>query len=152
KAIADRQSQLEASNERIEREVLERTRELKTSEERFRLLNASSPVGVFQADATGQCVYVNESWQTTAGLTFEKSQGRGWIQALHPEESGMVLQEMSISMSLGREFSREFRLLTPAGETRWVQFRSKPMFAEDGSLIGHVGTVADITERMLAEA
>ncbi len=95
KGIADRQAQLEATNETIERQVLERTQELRTSEERFRLLSASSPVGVFQADEEGNCIYVNESWQTTAGLTLEKSQGRGWMTAVHPEESETVLKELS---------------------------------------------------------
>src|SRR5207237_688549 len=66
KAVGHRQAQLEVTNETIERQVLERTSELKTSEERFRLLSASSPVGVFQADDAGNCVYVNERWQTTS--------------------------------------------------------------------------------------
>jgi two-component system, sensor histidine kinase and response regulator len=149
----DRQAELEATNETIERQVLERTTELKTSEERFRLLCASSPVGVVQADDAGNCVYVNERWQTTSGLTFERSRGRGWMGALHPDESEIVLKELSWAMSGGQEFSSEFRLRRPGGDTRWVEFHSKPMFADDGGgLVGHVGTVADITERKLAEA
>src|SRR5436190_12977116 len=55
--IAERQARLEAINERVEAEVIDRTRELKTSEERFRSLSASSPIGVFQIDATGHFSY-----------------------------------------------------------------------------------------------
>src|SRR4030095_11063637 len=98
KGTSDRQAQLEATNESIERQVLERTSELKTSEERFRLLSASSPVGVVEADKAGNCVYVNERWQTTAGLTFEKSQGKGGMRALHPDENEIVLKELSWAM------------------------------------------------------
>ena len=152
KGVGYRQAQLEVTNETIERQVFERTSELKTSEERFRLLSASSPVGVFQADEEGNCVYVNERWETTSGLTFEKSEGRGWMQALHPDESDTVLKDLSRGMSGGQEFSSEFRLQRPSGDIRWVQFQSNPMFSDEGELVGNVGTVADITERKMAEA
>src|SRR5262245_54968962 len=42
---------------------------LQESEQRFRLLSASSPVGIFQTDATGRVVYTNTRWQEMAGLT-----------------------------------------------------------------------------------
>lgn len=152
KGIADRQAELEATNETIERQVLDRTHELKTSEERFRLLSASSPIGVFQANETGDCVYANEKWRAIAGLTLEEIQGTGWTKILHPDDSEPVIRELSQAMGAGSEFSREFRLQTPYRDTTWVQFQSSPMFSDEGRLIGHVGTVDDITERIRSEA
>jgi signal transduction histidine kinase/DNA-binding response OmpR family regulator len=43
------------------------------------------------------------------------------------------------------------RFVTPAGQTRWVQPRSAPLLAPDGSVVGHVGTVEDVTDRKRAE-
>jgi PAS domain-containing protein len=51
----------------------------------------------------------------------------------------------------GREYSDEFRFQTKEGSVRWVHVRSSPMFSDKGELIGHVGTVEDITERKQAE-
>src|SRR5205814_9985257 len=42
--------------------------------------------------------------------------------------------------------------LTPAGETRWISARSKPLFSEGGSVTGHVGTTEDISVRKRGEA
>ena len=59
-------------------EVTEQRRSLdllRASEARFRALSASSPVGIFQTDASGACVYTNERWQEIAGLGAEESLG-----------------------------------------------------------------------------
>ncbi|HBB32347.1 MAG TPA: hybrid sensor histidine kinase/response regulator, partial [Cyanobacteria bacterium UBA9273] len=39
----------------------------------------------------------------------------------------------------------------PSSLTRWVCLRSSPMLSDKGELLGHVGTIEDITERKEAE-
>jgi signal transduction histidine kinase len=46
----------------------------------------------------------------------------------------------------------EFRFQTQEGIVRWIHVRCSPMFSAQGELIGHVGTVEDITSRRQAEA
>src|SRR5206468_9545171 len=75
---AVRRAQLEGSHERMEREVHDRTRDLRGSEERFRSLSASSPIGIFETDAAGKCVYGNPRWQEIFGIGLEQSLGDGW--------------------------------------------------------------------------
>src|SRR5215813_2245562 len=125
--------------------------ETKASEERFRSLSAASPIGIFQTDVEGRCIYVNERWQQIVGLTLAEAEGEGWSRALHPEDRVAVFAEWTRSASEGREFSREFRLLTLQGETRWAHARSQTIRSDNGQLIGHVGTVEDVTERKRAE-
>jgi PAS domain S-box-containing protein len=45
----------------------------------------------------------------------------------------------------------EYRTLRPEGSVRWVHDRAAPLLSDQGELIGHVGTVEDITERKHAE-
>ncbi len=125
--------------------------EARASEERFRSLSAASPIGVFQTDAEGRCVYTNARWQEIAGLALEESLGDGWNRAIHPEDRDGVRAEWLTSTRVGREFSCEFRMLTPKGEVRWVHSRAAALRADSGAPLGHVGTVEDITERRAVE-
>jgi PAS domain S-box-containing protein len=50
-----------------------------------------------------------------------------------------------------REFSQEFRFLTPQGKIRWVRARSAAIYSVAGEIVGHVGTDEDITEHKQAE-
>ncbi len=121
------------------------------SEERFRSLSAASPIGIFQTDAEGGCIYVNKRWQQIAGLGFAEAKGDGWSRAIHPEDRAGVLAEWTRTASEGGAFSRDFRVLTPQGETRWAHSRSQVVLSEHLAVLGHVGTVEDITERKQAE-
>jgi len=125
--------------------------ELKTSEERFRSLSACSPVGIFLTDITGHCTYSNPRCQAICGFTFEESLGMGWLKSIHPEDRQIVFTEWSGYMREGREYSHEFRFQTQEETTRWVHISSSPMVSDTGELLGHVGTVEDITERKQAE-
>jgi len=46
---------------------------LRESEERFRQLSAFSPIGIFETDVHGGCLYTNPRWQQIAGQTLEQS-------------------------------------------------------------------------------
>lgn len=148
---ARQQSQLKATNLLIESAIVERTAELASSEERFRSLSASSPVGIFQADAKGLCIYANGRFQEIVGLTQEECRGEGWSRTIHPDDRDTVLDQWTRVACEGREFSLEYRFLTPQGDVRWVHSRSKPMLSGESEVTGHVGTVEDITERKQAE-
>jgi len=149
--VAERQAELEVANEVIEDKVSERTQELKASEERFRSLSTSSPIGIFQTDAAGAFTYTNRRWQEITGLDFQQGMGDGWSRCIHPKDRDAVCRGWSEAARSGTEVSREFRLLTAEGQLRWVHARSRALFLEDSTLVGHVGAVEDITDRKRAE-
>lgn len=126
-------------------------RELRESEERFRSLSASSPVGIFLTDIAGECIYANPRFRTLFGFTLRETLGHGWAQSVHPQERETVLSDWLQSARQGREYSREFRLLLPNAVVRWVLMRSSPMRSDTREVVGHVGTVEDITDRKRAE-
>jgi two-component system sensor histidine kinase UhpB len=150
-AVAIRNARL---YEQAQREIAERMRaeqSLRESEERFRSLSASAPIGIFLTDVEGRCIYTNSYLQRITGLTFEETLGYGWGQAVHPDDREAVLKEVSETISPGREFSREFRILTPQGETRWMYVHMTAIISQTDKYVGHVGTGEDITERRRAE-
>ena len=43
------------------------------------------------------------------------------------------------------------RIVRPDGQVRWLMSATEPLFDEGGTLTGHVGTIDDITERLVAQ-
>jgi PAS domain S-box-containing protein len=48
---------------------------IRESEERFRLLTSTSPVGIFVTDADGSCEYINEAYEKMSGLAAAQASG-----------------------------------------------------------------------------
>ncbi len=120
---------------------------LRESEERFRLLSTSSPVGIFSTNVEGACVYTNSQWQEIAGLTLEESLGHGWGKAIAPEDREFIVAEWQTCVREGREFFREFRFMQSSGEVRWARAQAAALRSDSGAMLGYVGTVEDVTER-----
>jgi PAS domain S-box-containing protein len=134
-----------------DREIAER--EIRASEELFRGLSASCPVGIFNVDLEGQPTYLNPRMLDLWCMTEEEIVGTGWISRLHPEDKSSVLDKWAIANARGERFESEYRLLFPDGAIRWVHAQSSVVRDPAGQPVGMVGTIDDITERkrILAE-
>ncbi|EDY19308.1 multi-sensor hybrid histidine kinase [Chthoniobacter flavus Ellin428] len=161
-ALTEKWSLLQSSRsntEQLEQIVNVRTQELQAahhelqaSEQRYRQLSSSAPIGIFESDAGGLCLYVNPHWQKIAGLSLDEAIGTGWHQIMHPEDDARVRREWENAVVAGRQFNSEHRYRRPDGDVRWIHARSVVIRSETGEVIGHVGTVEDITERKYVEA
>ncbi|NEQ50706.1 MAG: PAS domain S-box protein [Leptolyngbya sp. SIO3F4] len=72
-------------------------------------------------------------------------------QLIHPQDRESALSLWAKAVDDSTTFSADYRILTPKGETRFIQGRGKPVFAADGSLKAIRGTVQDITETWKAQ-
>ena len=124
---------------------------LREREERFRSLSASSPIGIFQLDASGQCIYVNQRFESITGLTSNQCLGAGWLEAIHPEERRTFRTEWIFGREDASSTGREIRLQHTSGQERWVNVRWAPTFDKDGRIAGYVGTFEDISRRKRTE-
>jgi PAS domain S-box-containing protein len=117
------------------------------SEHLFRTLAENAPVGIFQADTKGKCIYVNKRWCKVSGLTEEKSLQDGWMGAIAPGDREKIVAEWADAVSGNREFEMELKFQTPSGtepET-WVNARAVSLVDDKGNILGFLGTVIDIT-------
>lgn len=124
------------------------------SEQRFQVLAEAAPLGIFQTDAAGQCVYTNPAWQRIYGLAPQPSLGDGWLTTLHPEDLATVRGHWRSCVDAGRPFEMRFRTLrdgVDGAELRQLWARARPVQAPGGPLSGFVGVVEDVTERLSAE-
>ncbi|MEB3181936.1 MAG: ATP-binding protein [Nostocaceae cyanobacterium] len=125
--------------------------ELKQSEERFRSLSNYSPIGIFETNSQGDCIYTNPRYQEFSGVTHTENIGTCWLDSVHPDDSEQANTSWSNYICNGGEYSQEFRFLTTDNDVRWMSVRCSPMLNDDGQFLGHVGTLEDITERKTAE-
>ena len=110
-----------------------------------------SPVGIFQTDAQGNCLYVNECWCKIAGLTPAIALGKGWAQAIHPDDREKAAQAWYISAQAQQNFIMEYRMQRPGGVTRWVHGEAAAERDAAGKVVGYVGAVTDITQSKQVE-
>jgi PAS domain S-box-containing protein len=131
----------------------ERRREeaLRESEARFRNLADNAPVMIWVTEADGSCIYASRRWYEFTGQTPETALGFGWLHMLHPDDRAEA-ERISLEAKARRvAFRCDYRVRRQDGEWRWAIADGAPRFGDDGSFLGYVGSVIDITERKQAE-
>jgi PAS domain S-box-containing protein len=137
-------------NEKLRAEVTDYRRSklaLLQSEQRLLALVNQVPVGIFATDALGECVYVNDRWSEIAGIEPAQALGKGWIDAIHPDDRAKVLAEWHAVARDRREFALEYRLRAPTGKECWVFGSAQANLTETDEIEGYFGSIVDITER-----
>ena len=118
---------------------------LRASEERFRSLAASSPLGVAYADDHGRVVYGNRRWLEICGRPASELIGRTVADVFHPDD-GDVLDAMRSAAMAGDDWQGELRVLLLDGTARRVRCGFGSVRERDGVLVGFVGTLEDVTD------
>jgi len=105
--------------------------QLQHSEEQFRLLASSAPVGIFQTDVEGQWTYVNPAWCAISGIDPESARGLQWRDAIHPEDRERVTGLWHAAVARNGSCAAEYRYQTPDGIVRWVRGMANPVKCKD---------------------
>ena len=124
---------------------------LRLSQERYRLLAESLPQLVCMAGADGMTHYCNQSWINYTGLTLEQTQGIEWQQAIHPDDLPLAIERWTQARETGNNYSIELRVRRVDGVYRWHLSRIVPIKAEEGRIVGWLGTATDIDDRKRTE-
>ncbi|MEM9452282.1 MAG: diguanylate cyclase [Cyanobacteria bacterium P01_E01_bin.6] len=136
------------------RDISERKRAeaaLRQSEQHYANLAKAAPVGIFQTNADGDCLYVNDRWCDIAGMPLEEAKGTGWVKQLHPDDRASVVAEWCRAVQAQSPFRLEYRFQTLTGKVTWVVGQAVAETGADGHISGYIGTVTDITEQKQAE-
>jgi PAS domain S-box-containing protein len=111
-----------------------------------------SPVGIFRTDDRGRTTYVNRSWCALSGLSEAEALGYGWLSAVHPEDRQKIAEGWDAAAASHAQSRAEYRFLRPDGAVIWVVGLATPEHGPDGTVLGHIGTVTDITDLKRTEA
>ena len=132
-------------------EKLEALERLRHSEERYRTLAAVSPVGLYRTDIQGRCTYANDHLCGLLGAKPEELIGTLGVLQIHPADMKWTHDAWQSAVASGLPFHAEYRLKPRGNRTVWVMGNALADKSPDGTTIGLVGTVSDITERKQAE-
>jgi two-component system, cell cycle sensor histidine kinase and response regulator CckA len=151
--VAERTTQLEATNQRLEGEIEERERTEKALERSHYLLRAiidGIPDPVFMKDAGGRYVLGNAASAAFVDKPLEEVIGRADTELFEPEKAARIIQLDRSIVAEGTPRTYEKSKTTAAGETRTYQATKFVHRNEQGNFVGLIGVLHDITERQQA--
>jgi PAS domain S-box-containing protein len=118
---------------------------LRESEERFRAMADTVPDILYVSDAQGRCMYVNARYYEYTGRRFGAVAGKGWIDAIHPDDVASVMAAIRAGAD-GAMLECEFRMCAADGSYRWFVGRSRPIHDTSGRIVRWFGTATDVDE------
>jgi len=124
---------------------------LRSSEEKFRKLTSMSPVGIFQIDNNGELSYVNQRWREINQIRDEDITLKSWFSSLHPEDHKPLNHLWQRLVTEYEDLAKEVRIVSKSGQVSWIYIQATALHAKDGSLIGFLGSVSDISDLKKAQ-
>jgi CheY-like chemotaxis protein len=128
--------QVERHNQLLERTVLERTAELRASEERFHRLTELSSDWYWEQDATGKYTEVSGPALEMLGIGVDSSDGDAARSIL---EANIAARRPFLDLVYSRT--------CPDGSLQYFQVSGEPIFSKSGRYIGYRGIGMDVTQR-----
>jgi diguanylate cyclase (GGDEF)-like protein/PAS domain S-box-containing protein len=133
-------------------ERLESERRLYESEERFRGVFESAPVGMYLSSRSGKFLQVNAAFCQMVGYSDVDLCAMTWTELCHPEDLAAALKgSKDFWKNPTATVSRERRLVHRDGKVVWCLVRVFSLSVTDGDPICAVAHVEDITERRRAK-
>ncbi|MFE3460584.1 SpoIIE family protein phosphatase [Nocardiopsis aegyptia] len=119
-------------------------------EERLRALLQAGNQIVWTAGATGEVHEDSPQWRAITGQDLESYLGRGWLQALHPDDRERVEIAWGDAVLDATPFDALFRVRTRSGGYTHYRARANPV--SDGVRTTEwIGTLVDVTTEREAD-
>lgn len=125
--------------------------ELRASEALFRTMAESMAEGVILTDLEDTALYVNDCVVDLTGYSREEIIGKNVGQLLLTPEGQATITTRTAERTAGESDRYQVELITQDGEHRWVEIGGAPYRDANGTVVGTVGIVTDVTERRSME-
>jgi PAS domain S-box-containing protein len=131
--------------------LVRREAALRESEARFLEMADTVPALIWTCDADGACTFVNKRWVEFTGRTVAQELGKGFAESIHPDDRAHSIGREPEVFATRNPGTVEYRLRRSDGEYRWFLDSWVPRQATDGTHIGFIGTLVDVTDRRQLE-
>jgi PAS domain S-box-containing protein len=121
---------------------------LRQREELYRTVTEFASDFIFWRAPDKKMIFVSNNCEALTGYTEENFLADpGLLDALfHPEDRERWLSHVHPTDEAGKKIPLEFRIITKAGQVRWVSHACTEIHDDAGLLLGLRGSLADITE------
>lgn len=127
-------------------------RQLRVSEERFRLLAQHSSDILMHLNPRGEILYVSPSIRELGGYDPEVLAGRYSGDLVAPEHREHVREQHRVAMSdPDRARSFEYEAMLATGDRRWFETHLRAIADEDGTIVGTISIIRDVSARKATE-
>jgi len=141
---------LSSSRSRALKLAAQMTKDLRETEERFRLIAESASDLIILIDPQGRRIYVNPAYGRLFGDQKDLV-GSDAFREIHPEDKDEVEKAFFDTVHDGQNRDVEFRFLLPSGEIRWIESHRSAVFDSHGGVAHVVAVARDVTERRQQE-
>lgn len=136
---------------RSPQELEEINQVLNSSQQYYQTLMQACPVGLFETDATGRCLYVNKYGCQITGQNLSDVLNQGWVDGIYPDDRERLVKEWLNAIQNQQPFSSEYRLNSLDQSGIWVLGQAVPLKDPRGKVTGYIGTITDINDRKRVE-
>jgi PAS domain S-box-containing protein len=128
------------------------TEALELSEKKYREVVENVKEIIFQTDADGLWLFLNNAWEEITGYSVEESLGQLFVNFVHPDDRQRNIELFKPLIQREKDYCRhQIRYLTKDGGFRWIEVFARLGLNEKDEITGTYGTLQDITERKQAE-
>jgi len=128
----------------------QKTVELEQS--RYRTLVEAVSAVAWTSNLTGDQPVETQSWCRITGQTETELKGKGWLEAVHPEDRERVWQAWQSAVGQKAVYKIAFRVRSPEGGYSWMESRATPILNLDGSIQEWIGLCLDVSGGRQAES
>ena len=137
----------------LEKQVAERTAELRESRERLSLALTSSGMGAFEWDIVKNRRHFDDYVYLLFGIKPESFSGTAeeFFQVIHPDDRKAVQDALNKATEQDKPYETEYRAVWPDGSVHHITARGKVLRDSAGRPLRMIGVCWEITERKRAE-
>ena len=139
----------------MSRDITDQKKALEALAEREHLLRQAQSyahIGNWSLEADSVTASWSEEIYRVMGLDPSAVPGPVTLEkAIHPDDMADVKTSLQRSLKTGVEHKKEYRVVRPDGDIRWVACKGAPVFDDRGTPVRLLGIFQDITERKLNE-
>jgi PAS domain S-box-containing protein len=126
------------------------TKDLRETEERFRLITENASDLITVINPQGRRVYANPAFGKLFG-SAEALIGSDAFGEVHPQDKAHVRKTFFDTLEDGQNRRAEFRFLLPGGEVRYIESHRSAVLDPQGRVALVVAVARDVTERKRAD-
>ena len=155
RAIFDHQGRVR-EYQSVGRDITDRVnaeKELRRSEQRFRLVADFTYDWEYWIAPDGNYIYVSPSCERLTGYhpdDFMRDAGL-FEKIIHPDDRALIGEHFNEDLRCRGAKSLDFRIRSRDGKKRWIAHVCQPVYDDNGQFAGRRASNRDITDRKLAE-